>query len=92
MSNAEAVAVILSGIVPLLVAIAGLLWWAYRRGVVRGKEVARYEAVERLQAETAVQITTLRQALAETRSELTETRAELGVSQLRRKRPIRLPE
>jgi hypothetical protein len=92
MSSAEAAAVILSGTVPLLVALAGLLWWAYRRGEVSGAEKARREAVERSQAEDKAKISALERLLTETRAELAETRALLAPRQPKRKRTLRLPE
>lgn len=85
MSSAEAVAAILNGTVPLLAALAGLLWWTYRRGEVSGAERTRREAIERSQAEDKVKIATLERLLA-------ETRAELASRQPKRKRAPRLPE
>lgn len=36
------VAAILSAAIPLLVALASLLWWVYKRGEVAGEEKANY--------------------------------------------------
>jgi hypothetical protein len=85
MSSAEAVAAILSGTVPLLVAFAGLLWWAYKRGELSGAEKARREAIERSQAEDKAKIAALEQLLA-------QTRTELASRQSKRKRALGLPE
>jgi hypothetical protein len=70
MSNAEAFAVILSGTIPALVALAGLLWWAYKRGEAAGEARAERRASERSQAEDKARITDLERQLAETRAEL----------------------
>jgi len=92
MSSAEAVGVILSGTVPVLVALAGLLWWAYRREEVSGAEKIRLEAVERSQAEDKAKIAALERLLAQTRAELTETRAGLISGHPKRKRVLRFPK
>jgi hypothetical protein len=85
MSIAEVVAAILSATVPLLVALASLMWWAYRRGEAAGEEKAERKAGERSQAEDKAKIEALGQLLA-------ETRAELASLQPKRRRAIRLPD
>ena len=85
MSIAEAVAAILSATVPLLVALASLMWWAYRRGKAAGEEKAERRAGERSQAEDKAKIEALGQLLA-------ETRAELASLQPKRRRATRLPD
>ena len=85
MSIAQAVAAILSATVPLLVALASLMWWAYRRGEAAGEERAERKAGERSQAEDKAKIEALGQLLA-------ETRAELASLQPKRRRAIRLPD
>jgi hypothetical protein len=68
MSTAEAVAAILSATVPLLVALASLMWWAYRRGLAAGEEkrslaeaTAKIEALQRSQAEILAELASLQQ-------------------------------
>jgi hypothetical protein len=65
MSAAEAIAVILSGAVSTLVALAGLVWWAYQRGVAAGIDRAGHTA-------DLARICALEQELAQTRAELVE--------------------
>jgi len=60
MSIAEAVAAILSATVPLLVALAGLMWWAYRRGEAVGAEKARRESLERIVADIRAELAAMR--------------------------------
>jgi hypothetical protein len=63
MSMAEGIAVIVSAIVPLIVALTSLLWWAYRRGEAAGMEKAagkaKIEALERLLTETRAELASL---------------------------------
>jgi hypothetical protein len=70
MSIAVAFTAILSATVPLVVALVGLTWWAYKRGVVAGETGARREAIERSQVEDKARIETLERLLTETRTEL----------------------
>lgn len=70
MSIAVAVAAILSATVPLLVALASLMWWAYKRGEAAGEQKAERRAGERVQAEDKAKIHAIEQLLAETRAEL----------------------
>jgi hypothetical protein len=63
MSIAVAVATILSATVPLVVALVGLTWWAYKRGVAAGEACARREAVERSQVEDKAKIEALERIL-----------------------------
>jgi hypothetical protein len=79
MSIAQAVAAILGATVPLLVALASLLWWAYRRGEASGAEKAKRAADERAQAEADAKIQALERLIA-------ETRCELASLQMKRKR------
>jgi hypothetical protein len=83
MNIALAVAAILSAAVALLIALAGLLRWVYRRGESSGAEKARREADERSQAEDKARIKDLERVLA-------ETRAELASIQPKRKRGLQL--
>lgn len=63
MSTAQAIAAALGAIVPLLAALASLLWWAYRRGEAAGMEKAegkaKIEALERLLTETRAELASL---------------------------------
>lgn len=56
MSTAQGIAAVLGAIVPLLVALASLLWRAYRRGEATGMEKAegkaKIEALKRLLTQT----------------------------------------
>jgi hypothetical protein len=68
MSTAEAVAAILSATVPLLVALASLMWWAYRLGLAAGEEkrslaeaTAKIEALQRSQTEILAELASLQQ-------------------------------
>lgn len=65
MGIAEEIAVIVSAIVSLIVALASLLWWIYRRGEAAGAEraagKAKVEALERLLTETRVELASLQQ-------------------------------
>jgi len=70
MSIAEAIAAILSAIVPLLVALASLMWWAYRRGEAAGEEKAERRAGERSQAEDKAKIEALERQLGKILTEL----------------------
>jgi type VI protein secretion system component VasK len=70
MTIAEAVAAILSGVMPALVGATGLLWWTYRRGEEAGEGKARRAADERAQAEDRARIHALEQQLAETQAQL----------------------
>ncbi len=65
MGIAEAVAAILSATVPLLVALAGLTWWAYKRGEAAGEAKAERRAGERSLAEDKAKIETLERRLGE---------------------------
>jgi hypothetical protein len=79
MSTAEGIAVILTAVIPMLVAEASLLWFTYRRGMAAGAELTKRQADERMQAESKAKIEVLEHLLA-------ETRAEVAVLQRRRKR------
>ena len=70
MSTAEAVAAILSATVPLLVALAGLTWWAYKRGEAAGEAKAERRAGERSLAEDKAKIEALERRLGEILAEL----------------------
>jgi type VI protein secretion system component VasK len=70
MGTAEAVAAILSATVPLLVALAGLIWWAYRRGEAAGEAKAERRAGERSLAEEKAKIEALDRRLGEILAEL----------------------
>lgn len=70
MSVAQGLAAVLSATVPLLVALASLLWWAYRRGEAAGEERAKRQADELTQAESKAKLEALERLLAETRTEL----------------------
>jgi hypothetical protein len=63
MSTAQGIAAVLGAIVPLLVALASLLWWAYRRGEAAGMAKAegraKIEALERLLRETRTELASL---------------------------------
>ena len=63
MTMAEEIAVIVSAIVPLIVALTSLLWWAYRRGEAAGMEKAvgkaKIEALERLLTEMRAELASL---------------------------------
>jgi len=83
MSTAEAVAVILGAAVPLLVALASLMWWAYRRGEAAGEAKAERKAGERSLAEDKARIRALEQQLG-------EILAEIAASQPKRRRALQL--
>jgi type VI protein secretion system component VasK len=70
MITAEAVAGILGATVPLLVALASLMWWAYKRGEAAGKARAERKAGERLLAEDKSRIEALEHRLGEVLAEL----------------------
>jgi hypothetical protein len=60
----EAVFVIIGTVVALAGSVAGLVWWAYRRGQAaatqRADDKARIEALERQLAETRTELAALR--------------------------------
>jgi type VI protein secretion system component VasK len=70
MSTAEAIGAILGAAVPLLVALASLLWWAYKRGEAAGEAKAERRAGERSLAEDKAKIQALERQLAEILAEL----------------------
>ena len=86
MSTAEAVFAIVSATVPLLIALASLLWWAYKRGVAAGEERAECEAADRPQDKAKIEA--LERQVAETRAELASLAldpAYRGSTELRRR-------
>ena len=70
MSTALGIAAVISATVPLVAALASLLWWTYKRGESAGAERARRQAGERDQAEGKAKIELLERMLTETRAEL----------------------
>lgn len=80
MSAIDAFFAILGSAVATLVAVAGLAWWAYKRGLAAGVEKAGQDAAR-------AKIETLERQLIDTRAELTQTRADLAAFQSRRQRP-----
>jgi hypothetical protein len=70
MSAPQGITAVLGAIVPLLAAMASLLWWAYRRGEAAGEDRAKRQADERTQAESKAKIEALEQLLTQTRTEL----------------------
>jgi len=86
MSTAEAVAVILGAAVPLLVALASLMWWAYRRGEAAGEAKAERKAGERSLAEDKARIRALEQQLGRDRCLAAETQTSLTVAAVARAR------
>jgi hypothetical protein len=63
--STEAVFVIIGAVVALVGSVAGLVWWAYRRGqaaaMQRAEDKARIEAFERHLAETRKEFAEFRQ-------------------------------
>jgi hypothetical protein len=70
MTTAEALAAILSATVPMLAAVASLLWWAYKRGEAAGEAKAERRADERSLAEDKARIEALERRLGEILAEL----------------------
>ena len=60
MNTAESVCTIFGTVVTVPVALASLVWWAYKRGIAAGKEraadKAKIESLERLLAETRAEL------------------------------------
>ena len=74
---------ILGAAVPLLVALASLMWWAYRRGEAAGEAKAERKAGERSLAEDKARIRALEQQLG-------EILAEIAALQPKRRRALQL--
>ena len=89
MSMAQEIAAVLSATVPLIVALASLLWWAYRRGEAAGEEKATRRVDERTQAESKAKIEILERLLTETRAELATLQPKRRRSLHREKNPVR---
>jgi type VI protein secretion system component VasK len=70
MSAAEAGAAILSATVALMVALASVLWWVYKRGEAAGEAKAERRAGERSLAEDKARIEALEHRLGEVLAEL----------------------
>ncbi len=82
MGAAEAGAAILSAAVALLVALASLMWWAYKRGEAAGEARAERRAGERSLAEDKAKIEALERRLG-------EVLAQLASRQPKRRRALR---
>jgi hypothetical protein len=83
MSVVMVVFAILGTTVTVLAALAGLVWWAYKRGQAAGTDRAGRDAAR---AEDVAKIEALQRQLAETRADLADTRAELTALQPKRQR------
>jgi hypothetical protein len=82
MNAAELLCTILGTVVTVLVALASLVWWAYKRGIAAGKE----------RAEDKAKIEGLERQLAETRAELAAMQPKRRLPQRAcRSRAARLP-
>jgi hypothetical protein len=87
MSAAEAIAAILSGTVSTLVALAGLVWWAYKLGEAAGASKAERGEGQRSQAANEARILDLEQEIVKMRAQLA---AVLATTQSRRRRILGL--
>lgn len=65
MNAAQTVTAMVAAAVPLLVALAGMCWWCFKRGQASGAEMARSEAGARAQAEDKAKIQALERSLAQ---------------------------
>jgi hypothetical protein len=83
MSVVMVVFAILGTTVTVLVALAGLVWWAYKRGQAAGADKAGRDAAR---AEDVAKIEALQRQLTETRTDLADTQAALAALQSKRER------
>jgi O-phosphoseryl-tRNA(Cys) synthetase len=82
MSTAQTAAAIVTAAVPLLVALASLLCWAYKRGEAAGEDRARRVADERVQVEAEAKIRALERVTEEILRELSSRSKRTRVMRL----------